>query len=292
VLIQASTHARRSTVLLLSAVVTAFSCATTGPTPDQQISGLRDELNASRRSQEDLRSRLERLEARVNAKASAAAILPATPAQPPADPMQGLPVVRLEAPKGRGTGLRAPDLDTSIPLRDPSDHQPVVFEHTVTDTETPIDLNAIVARQASSTPSSKPKFSRNTEGNADDEFQAAVVRYNAGQYPEATESFRQFARQHPKHPAASEALYMGGMAQVAANRCLEAKSLFEAVTREYPGTEVSGRALLAQAKCEANVGHDDAARSLFNRVVSEHPTSAEATQAKSALADLSAGHAP
>lgn len=271
----------------------SLACATTQTvTPEQQIAGLRDEVSASRRAQEELRLRLERLEARVAARPVVVAPPVAAAPAAPVDPTRSLPVVRMEAPTDRRASAEsAPDLDTTIPFREGGGRYPQVLEHTVTDTETPVDLNAIVARQ-NGVPSGKAKVSRSSDDNGDEAFQSAVLKYNGGQYMEATEAFKAFAARYPKHSSAGEALYLGGMAFVAANRCLDGKPMFETVVRDRPGTDLASRSLLSLARCEANVGHDDAARSLFNRVVSEHPSSAAAGQAKSALADLSGAHAP
>jgi tol-pal system protein YbgF len=268
-------------------------CASAQTTAMQKdVSDLRKELVAQRQIQEDLRVRLARLETRADAQsappvvAAPAAAMPASRDVTPLASVQALPVVRLAPPDP----APAPAVDTSVPLHETSRFH--VYDHSVSDSDAPVDLGAVIARQSQrdSLKEASPAESRDAE--ADAEFQKAVTKYNAGKYTDAAQQFRSFATRHPTHASAADALYLAGMSQVAVNHCLEARPLFQTAIDDYPHDGAARRSMLALGQCEATVGHDESARTIFKRVMTEHPKSAEASQAEAALAELSVAHSP
>ena len=288
------------TALCCALVTGTAACATGLAAAPQQsdLTALREELAAQRRIQEELRLRLERLEARNER----AAYVPAPRAVEAVDPVRALPVVKMERPRDVSED-QSPDVDTTIPIRDPSGHSDIVVRHAVREKESPIDLNAIVAQDAAQDAAkgegkdagkdtSRRERLKAKDDQSDADFQMAVMKYNSGEYVVAAAEFELFATRHPKHDSAAEAYYLGGLAQVAAGHCPQAKPLFEAVVTNYPGGDVAGRALLGLAQCESKTGHDAQARNLFMRVLDEHPRSAEASQAQAALADLPGAASP
>ncbi len=268
------------------AVLCLAACGGPSTQVQEDIINLRQDLAAARRSEDELRARIERLEAR-NELAPAPA-RPVAAAQPAVsdNAVPALPVVRLRPDSNDPTD--APDVDTHIPIRDAPPGRSYVIDHSYRENEKPVDLNVVVARQRKNDPltpkSMQPERSTPQE---DTEFQQAVVKYNDGKYAEAAAAFKAFADHYPSHKAASEALFLAGMSETATNHCLDAEPLFETVLKMYPDAAAAGRSLLQLGKCEANVGHDDSARTYFGRVVSEYPRTAEASQAKAAIADLS-----
>lgn len=262
-----------------------------GPSTQVQedLANLRQDLAAARRTEDELRSRIERLEARNDFAPAPVRTAAAAPPAVVQDSVPTLPVVRLRPDSGDPAG--APDVDTRIPIRDEAaPGRGYVIDHSYRESDKPVDLNAVLARQRRNDPvSPRGESTPHPSAQEDSEFQQAVVKYNDGQYPEAAAAFKAFADHYPSHKAASEALFLAGMSETATNHCLDAEPLFETVLKMYPDASAAGRSLLALGKCEANVGHDDSARTYFGRVLSEYPRTAEASQAKAAMADLSGG---
>jgi tol-pal system protein YbgF len=278
---------------VVAALLLAGAAGCGGPSTQVQedLASLRQDLAAARRTEDELRTRIERLEARGDLSPAPARITATAAAPLTDDTVPSLPVVHLR-PEGSDPSA-APDVDTHIPIRDGTPTRSYVIDQTFQDSEKPVDLNAVLARQRrTESPTSRPETparSAGTAGQEDAEFQKAVVKYNDGKYPEATAAFKAFAERYPGHQAASEALFLAGMSETATNHCLDAEPLFQTVLKAYPEAPAAGRSLLALGKCEANVGHDDSARTYFGRVLSEYPHTAEASQAKAAMADLSRG---
>jgi tol-pal system protein YbgF len=258
----------------------------------KDVAALHKELAAERQAQEDLRVRLERLESITTQPSAAPAPVVRASQAAPLEAMPVLPVVRVEPPARDRTGPDAPDVDTKVPVRDRGEPRARIIDQHVSVSEAPVDLNALIRKEAAQGDSLKEAAPTPSDKEGDAAFQKATAKYNAGHYNEAAAAFRSFADRYPTHPSASDALYLAGMSEVAANRCPAAKPLFETVLEQYPATSAERRALLALGQCEADVGHDERARSIFNRVVSEHPKTPEAVQAQASLAQLGPGHSP
>lgn len=224
---------------------------------------MREELAAIRHGQEQLQDRVDRLEARAKAP-EAVGRRPSAPAVRAADPLAGLPVVRLAPPSNPAAA--APRLDTRIELREPSDDDLAALDRA------PVNGDAVLDRR---------------DAQADQLFAASVRRYNAGERKEAGEELAAFAEQHPRHDAADNALYLAGMAQVASGRCADGAHFFESVVQAYPDGDAVAPSLLALGLCASGLGHLDKARGYFEQVLKESPGSAEASQADAELGDLS-----
>lgn len=257
--------------------VAALLAACGGPAEQIQkdLADLRTELAAQRRTEQELRERLDRIDARlrfaetVRAAPVAPKAAPAPAAPRPAAP-DDLPTVKLApAPSATRGAQHAPPLDTRKPILDPSDDDLAAIER--------VDL--------------EPALDRADE-KAEREFAEAVRRYNAGDRLEAGAALAAFARQYPRHGAADNALYLAGMALVAAGRCLDAKASLEEAVQQHPDGDAAAPALLAMARCEDSKGRRERARVLFARILSDYRDTAEASHAEAALADTKGSTAP
>jgi tol-pal system protein YbgF len=263
--------------------LSSVGCATNADLK-KDLAAIREELASQRRAQDEqrrnadeLRVRLEQLESRTARVAPAA-----RPSEPVAkrestsdSALASLPVVKL-APRESApevvSPIKAPPVDTRIPLREPGTNRPVVADASRgdDDDDRPVNLNAIFERTS----------------NADSQYAGALTAYNDGNWSAATTAFKRFVSQFPKHPLAPKAVYWTGMAQQSSGKCGDAVNTWKGLVKDYPKHEATGSALFGMAQCETKLGHPDKARTHLERLLKEHSGAPEAAQARTTLAEL------
>lgn len=221
--------------------------------------------------------RIEELEVRITAVAARAqAAQPAvqpqaipvllTPAKP--EPRPQLKTVKLG--EGRRLHLagrlnpveRAPRLPSSVELKEPDEAVLAALE------EPTVDLHAAQAE------------------SADHAWAVAVQKLNDGDHKGAESDFLAFAKGHPQHTAADNALYLAGLVRESRGECASAIDLFDSVPLRYPAGDAVPQALLEKGRCLRLLGRKDEARVALSKLGKEHPDAPEAGVARQLLQGL------
>jgi TolA-binding protein len=263
------------------------------PPPDAPLTELQGQLRAQSALVADQQRRIEQLEVKLaalsnklalkeKAAAKAAAVEPAEKADNPviefegaaqqkgaADPRAKLATVKLEPPRQalgrrlrRNPVDRAPGLPTVTNLREPED--------------------GALQRLADSPPARR----KSDPGAADQAFARAVQRLNDGDREGAQGDLLAFAKDHPRHAAADNAIYLAGLAAAQSGDCGRALPLFDRVAQEYPAGDAVPQARLEEARCLIRLGRAAEAKAALGSLEKEHPDAPEATQARALLNGL------
>jgi TolA-binding protein len=257
----------------------ACACAAAPVREDPQLAELRGQLAAQAEQIASQQHRIDDLEVKVAAVASqaeakaaqpqqqapAAALAPATKAAPAKDPRPHLKTVKLSPRRPHrdyNPVERAPRIPSTIALREPDETALASLD------EFPVD----------------PAI--RSEVEADHSFADAVRKLNEGELNAAEGDLLAFARTHPRHSAADNALYLAGLIRQHRGDCDGAVPLFDRVPRDYPAGDTVASALLEKGRCLRMMQHAEDARRTLARLVAEYPQAVEVTVARQILQSL------
>lgn len=111
------------------------------------------------------------------------------------------------------------------------------------------------------------------------EYQAALAEVEARRWESALASLEQFARAHPDHPYADNAIYWQGEVLYARREYRRALVVLEGLVARYPGGNKVPDALLRIGFCLQRLGDPDRARATFRRVREQFPDTVAARMA-------------
>ena len=111
------------------------------------------------------------------------------------------------------------------------------------------------------------------------EYQAALAEVEARRWESALAALEQFARAHPDHPYADNAIYWQGEVLYARRDYRRALAVLEALVTRYPGGNKVPDALLRIGFCLQRLGDPDRARATFRQVREQFPDSVAARMA-------------
>jgi TolA-binding protein len=255
----------------------ACACAAAPVREDSQLAELRGQLAAQAEQIASQQRRIDDLEVKVAAVASqaqakaaqpqpqAGAPAPATKSAPAKDPRPQLKTVKLSPRRPHrdyNPVERAPRIPSTIALREPDEVALASLD------EFPVDA-AI-----------------RSEAETDHSFADAVRKLNEGELSAAEGDLLAFARMHPRHSAADNALYLAGLIRQNRGDCEGALPLFDRVPREYPAGDTVASALLEKGRCLRMMQHAEEARRTLARLVADYPQAVEVTAARQILQSL------
>jgi TolA-binding protein len=253
----------------------ACACAAAPVREDPQLAELRGQLAAQAEQIASQQRRIDDLELKVAAVASqaeakasqpqAAAPAPATKPAPAKDPRPQLKTVKLSPRRPRreyNPVERAPRIPSTIALREPDETALASLD------ESPVDPAV------------------RSEVEADHSFANAVRKLNEGELSAAEGDLLAFAKMHPRHSAADNALYLAALIRQNRGDCEGAVPLFDRVPREYPAGDTVASALLEKGRCLRMMQHAEEARNTLARLVAEYPQAVEVTAARQILQSL------
>lgn len=111
------------------------------------------------------------------------------------------------------------------------------------------------------------------------EYQAALAEVEARRWESALAALEQFARAHPDHPYADNAIYWQGEVLYARRDYRRALAVLEALVSRYPSGNKVPDALLRIGFCLQRLGDPDRARATFRQVREQFPDSVAARMA-------------
>lgn len=176
---------------------------------------------------------------------------------------QGQPGGRHVRPLRMNPVERAPRLPSEVELKEPD-------ERTLSDLDEA--ASPLIDRRVT------------TAFNTDLAFQQAVQSLNAGEHLTAQAQFLAFAAQHPRHPAADNALYYAGLSRGAQDDCTGALPLLSRVLVEYPAGDAVAQASLEKARCLLKLGRAGEGKILLSSLLDGFAGTPEASVAKALLA--------
>jgi TolA-binding protein len=257
----------------------ACACAAAPVREDPQLAELQGRLAGQSEQIAAQQRRIDELEVKVAAIAAQAQAKPAPEPQgkeappPPAtktapakDPRPQLKTVKLSPRRPHrdyNPVEQAPRIPSSIALREPDEAALASLEEA-----SPVD----------------PAI--RSEVAADHSFAQAVRKLNEGQLESAETELLAFARMHPRHSAADNALYLAGLIRQNQGDCEGAVPLFDRVPRDYPTGDSVAPALLEKGRCLRMLQQAEEARRTLSRLVAEHPQAVEVTAARQILQSL------
>jgi len=268
-----------TTRLAIGAAILAWAsaCAGVDPALKAELSDVRAEVKALREENARLARRMERVEIDLAVrKASGRALAPgggkpgaAAPATASAE-IPSLTVVKLK-PKVEPP----PPLNTSVSVVEPS---------------------ADVLEALASAPAGRGDGMASTVGDddgptedpalADGEFDQGLQALRTGNVDGGVDKLKQFARDHPRHGKADNALYFASVGMIGLGDLEGAAATLEAMLREYPAGDAVSDAMLKLAECRTRQSRARDAKTLYSEVIQKYPGTAAASQAEQKLAQL------
>lgn len=103
------------------------------------------------------------------------------------------------------------------------------------------------------------------------EYDAAMTVYKTGAFADAEAAFDTFAKSHPRHDYADNALYWKGEAAYDQSHYSDALAAFTAVVEQYGGGNKAPDALLKIGLCYRQLGDADNARDVLTQLISAYP---------------------
>jgi tol-pal system protein YbgF len=118
------------------------------------------------------------------------------------------------------------------------------------------------------------------------EYEAAMAVYHAGAYGDAESAFEAFARAHPRHDYADNALYWKGEAAYDQAHYADALAAFTEVVERYGGGNKAADALLKIGLCYRELGDDPNARDVLSQLIDAYPGERASDIARVKLAEF------
>ncbi len=122
-----------------------------------------------------------------------------------------------------------------------------------------------------------------------DLYGAAYKLFEAGNYDEGTELFREFVRRWPNHDYADNSQYWIGECYYSRAEYEDSMTEFQKVLKRYPTGNKAPDALLKIGFSLKKLGRDKEASSTLQRLLNEYPFSDAAPKARDRLADWAQG---
>jgi tol-pal system protein YbgF len=265
-----------TTRLAIGAAVLAWAsaCAGADPALKAELSDVRAEVKALREENARLARRVERVEIDLAVrKSSGRTPAPGKPASaatiPASAEVPSLTVVKLK-PKVEPPPL----LNTSVPVVEPS---PDVLEALA---PAPARGDGPAATTGDDDgPSEDPAL-------ADGEYDQGLQALRTGNVEGGVDKLKQFARDHPRHARADNALYFASVGMIGLGDLEGAAATLEAMLREYPAGDAVSDAMLKLAECRTRQSRARDAKTLYSEVIQRYPGTAAASQAEQKLAQL------
>jgi tol-pal system protein YbgF len=116
------------------------------------------------------------------------------------------------------------------------------------------------------------------------EFNAALGKFQSGDFRGAQGDFAGFVKRHPGSALAPEALFWLGNAQYATRDYKQAITNFRSLLTASPNSPRAPEALLSIASCQTELGDNKAARTTLESLVKQYPQSHAAQAARDRLA--------
>ena len=179
-----------------------------------------------------------------------------------------LQVVRLEPEPMEFSDDSAPQLAVARAPR----HRPPLLPAATLPTQTSLKepLLADLAPQAVSDPAI-----------LDVEYKVALTA------PNAIDQLEGFAKAHPEHPSADNALFEAGLRAEKGGDASRAAKDFDQGVRQHPAGDTVADSLLHLAACDLQLRRTEAARRALQQLSTQYPDSAQAEAARVRLSDLS-----
>ena len=133
----------------------------------------------------------------------------------------------------------------------------------------------------------KKSRSKKTAADPAAEYQAARSLYTSGQFIDAEHAFERFARAHPSHEYADNALYWKGEAAYDQRHFSDALAAFTEVIERYGGGNKASDALLKIGLCYGKIGDTANAKDVLEQLVLAYPNARASSIAKKKLAEMS-----
>jgi tol-pal system protein YbgF len=265
-----------TTRLAIAAALLAWAsaCAGVDPALKAELSDVRAEVKALREENARLARRMERVEIELAVRKAShgpgsGAGKPAAASVSPAE-IPTLTVVKLK-PKVEPP----PPLSTSVPVVEPS---PDVLE-ALGSAPSGRDGLASTIGDDDDAPAEDPAL-------ADGQFDQGMQALRTGNVEGGVEKLKQFAREHPRHAKADNALYFASVGMIGLGDLEDAAATLEALLREYPAGDAVSDAMLKLAECRTRQSRARDAKSIYGEVIQRYPGTAAATQAEQKLAQL------
>lgn len=198
-------------------------------------------------------------------------------------------------PRSRGTTLaRAPEpvVDDWAAPEEPESLVPMTAEPSgATGGAEPKSYRLVGARLVELTQAGGPKPpDRKPEGKKARgvvaEYEAAMSVYRAGALGDAQTAFDAFARAHPRHDYADNALYWKGEAAYDQAHYADALDAFTEVVERYGGGNKAADALLKIGLCYRELGDDANARDVLTQLIDAYPGERASDIARVKLAEF------
>lgn len=303
-----SCHRRRGPILVLLASV---ACAHTSPADSARSPGdaVQEEILRLRKEQASLRKRVQLLEDRL---------LQVDGGAPGAAPVAGrnLPVTRLAPgpegpepvpPEGRRyarTLAPASDPAMAYPTSasdagadldpDPADDAPSHgYEDSIETTSasptrsfrlTGTDLVEFTKTRGPKRPDRPPRTQKGNAILAD--YESAMAMYKSGSFAGSEAAFEAFARTHPRHDYADNALYWKGESAYDQEHYADALAAFTEVVERYGGGNKAPDALLKIGLCYGRLGDIANAQDVLTQLIAAYPRASASRIARDKLTKL------
>lgn len=282
--------------LFLALVV---GCAHRAAAPESTLAAPEDPMMQLRRDNAALRRRVQMLEDRVlhleqrGAPASAAAPAGASVAGAHTLPDgRELPVVRL-SPQGR-TAAAPPPRSRAEPREvepGPAEPRPAddsaLAEPGMASQSFRLVGSRLVDMTRTNAPAEPDRPDRSAKGQPIiDEYEAAMAVYKSGQVERAETAFDDFARRHPRHDYADNALYWKGEAAYDQAHYADALAAFTEVVERYGGGNKAPDALLKIGLCYRQLGDVPNARDVLGELIAAYPGERASDIARVKLAEI------
>jgi tol-pal system protein YbgF len=118
------------------------------------------------------------------------------------------------------------------------------------------------------------------------EYETAMALYKAGELGGAERAFELFARAHPKHDYADNAIYWRGESAYDQGHYADALAAFTEVIERYGGGNKAADALLKIGLCYGKLGDRGNARDVLSQLVMAYPDAEASRIANERLAEL------
>lgn len=118
------------------------------------------------------------------------------------------------------------------------------------------------------------------------EYEAAMAIYKSGQAEQAESAFGEFARRHPRHDYADNALYWKGESAYDQRHYADALASFIEVVERYGGGNKAPDALLKIGLCYRQLGDLPNARDVLGELIAAYPGERASDIARVKLAEL------
>lgn len=264
--------------------------ATSVPTAEDPLTQLRRDNAALRRRMAMLEDRVLYLEGRGGGSSGSIAA-EARAGEHTLPDGRSLPVVRLAPPAPRSAPARS-----SAPARDPepaaapedddeSGYIPAATSEAAHSYR--LEGTRLVELTVQAGPAAPDRPDRSAKGQAIiDEYEAAMATYKSGETHRAESAFAEFAKRHPAHDYADNALYWQGEAAYDQHHFSDALAAFTEVVERYGGGNKAPDALLKIGLCYRQLGDIPNARDVLGELVTAYPAERASDIARVKLSEL------